>query len=263
MEGVNGIVRNEHVDPACGEYQTCLEWMIAEVNAAAEGATAAGVHQVIVNDSHNHMSNLRPDKLHPSISLVTGPVKPFSMVQDLDENFIGALFLGYHARFGTPKALFDHTFSYNVVQNLQINGVSVGEFGLNAGMAGHYGVPALMVTGDQCVTAEAKALMPDINMVVVKEARSRHAALCYPFSKTIKEIRNVAQISVKEAGAKNGLRFETPLKLSVTFLKTEMADAASIMPGTERTDNFSVTAVLENYIDLYNTFLTLYRLSRI
>jgi D-amino peptidase len=263
MEGVNGVVLKEHVDPACKEYELARQWMVAEVNAAVEGAIAAGAREVVVNDSHNNMANLPVDKMHPLTHVVSGPGKPFSMVQDLDGSFAAAFFVGYHARFGTPGAIHDHIFAYSSYESVWINGQQVGELGLNAGMAGHYGVPTVLVTGDTALCEEARALNPSLHTVAVKEGRARHAAHCYPFHQTLMTIREQSEKAVKGCKTIPPIAFAPPLTLRVRFQKAEMAEFASLLPDSRRIDAFSVECDAADYLELYRRFLAFTRLGRL
>lgn len=262
MEGVNGVVLKEHVDPSAREYQAARQWMTAEVNAAIEGAVAGGATEVVVNDSHGNMANMLLDQLHPRAQLVSGPGKPFSMVQDLDDSYAGAFFTGYHANFGTPQAVLDHIFAYSIIESVHINGQLVGELGLNAGMAGSFGVPTLLVTGDKALAGEAKTLMPWVLAVAVKEGRGRLCAHCYPFQETLKAIKEQAERAVRERANAKPLVFKAPLVLQVRFPKVEMADAASLLPGVERIETKVLRYKTETYPELYRGFLALFRLAR-
>jgi len=262
LEGVNGVVLKEHVDPGKKEYDLARQWMLDEVNAAIDGAVQGGADQIVVNDSHNVMANLPIDRLHSPASLITGPSKPFSMVQDLDYTFDAVIFLGYHAKFGTPQAVHDHIFSYTYIREVRVNDVSVGEIGLNAGMAGFYGVPVAMITGDRATVQEAQSLMPDIESVIVKEGRGRYAAFCYPFEETTAKIKQTAQNAVEKASEKNIFRFEEPLTLAVSFRTVEFADKAAFLPRTSRPDPFTLQYHPADYRELYQAFLAMYRLAR-
>lgn len=262
MEGVNGVVLREHVDPATREYEMARGWMVAEVNAAIEGAVAGGATEVIVNDSHNNMANLPVDRLHPVARLVSGPGKPFSMMQEIDGSCAGAFFLGYHAAFGTPLAILEHTWAYSYVEAIRINGVHVGEFGLNAGLAGYYGVPALLVTGDCALVTEARALLPGVAAVAVKEGRGRNCAVCEPYQTSLGAIRREAEAAVRTISSHQPLRFAPPLTLEYAFPKVEMAEAAMLLPGAERSGGRSVLCHPDDYPGLYRHFLALFRLAR-
>jgi D-amino peptidase len=262
MEGVNGVVLKEHVDPQAKEYALAREWMVQEVNAAVEGAVAAGATEVVVNDSHNNMTNLPVDRLHPQARLGTGTMKPYSMVQELDDTFAAAFFIGYHAKYGTANAIHDHIFAYSMFEQVLINDRPVGEFGLNAGLAGFYHVPAVLVSGDQAIAEEAKKLVPPIHAVIVKEGRGRYSALCQPFQLSLANIRTAAELATRQAAAIKPLRFDEPLQLTVTYQRAESADLGALLPDSDRLDSRTLTCSASTFPELYRKFLALFRLAR-
>lgn len=255
MEGINGVVSGEQTSPGQRGYDDACDWMVREINAAIEGAVDAGVRDIIVNDSHNTMINIKLTKLHSSASLITGSNKPLSMVQGLDESFDGAFFIGYHAKMGTPSAVLDHTFSYSIIRDVKINDVSVGEFGLNAGFAGHHGVRCALVTGDTKLIAEAKNLVPEIESVAVKTGQSRNSAHCYPFSETLEEIRVMSRRAIDYLYQKNIFSFSVPLQLKIEFSKAEMADRVEQLDEFQRIDTYTVVSNQSDYPTLYRHFL--------
>ncbi len=155
MEGTCGVTSWVQVTPpeyggeptATVEYERARLRLTREVNAAVEGALAGGAEEVIVNESHDGMRNLIAEELHPSIRFITGNDKELGMVQGIQEEGVGALFFtGYHAKAGTPNAPLAHTWT-GYVNDVRIDGRSTGEFGINALVAGHFGVPVTLVTG--------------------------------------------------------------------------------------------------------------------
>src|SRR5690625_3541862 len=154
MEGVAGVVSWSQVTPGQPEDPAAREWMIEAANAAVEGALEAGATEVIVNDSHNGMRNLLLHQLHPHARLISGGLKDNAMMAGIDNTFSAAMFVGYHGR-GGGEGVLAHTWSSSVI-GTRLNGVEVGEWGLNAMMAGEFGVPIVMVSGDDCVAKEVK-----------------------------------------------------------------------------------------------------------
>src|SRR3989441_7760978 len=171
MEGICGVVREIETDPIKGgeAYQQSRHLMTQEANAAIEGCVKAGATDILIADSHWNFDNLIPEELHEAATLLRGTPRGFSMVEALDASADAALFIGYHARAGTPRAILDHTYS-GTVAAVRVNGTEVGETGINAFLAGHHGVPVVLVTGDRALTAEAKALLPNVHTVAVKDA---------------------------------------------------------------------------------------------
>jgi D-amino peptidase len=180
MEGIAGVAHEDQTDPIeprhAGEYNRFRRLMTNEANAAVLGALDAGAAAVLVNDSHWLMRNLLAEELHPAAELLSGGPKRLSMVEGVDGGFDAALFIGYHARAGTRHATIDHTYTSRVYE-ARLNGQPVGELGLNAAMAGLHGVPVALVSGDQALADEARALLGgDVETVVGKEAVGRFAA---------------------------------------------------------------------------------------
>ena len=139
MEGTSGVVHSDQTDPAHPEYQPARRLMLAEVNAAIEGALAGGATEILVNDSHWDMRNLAIDQLHPAATLLSGTPKPYSMMTGIDASFDLVFFTGYHARAGSALANVDHTYNdFKTVQGVWLNGVKIGEYGLNAALAGYF-----------------------------------------------------------------------------------------------------------------------------
>ena len=135
--------------------------MLADLLAALDGCRAAGADEIVVCDAHNDGGNLDPDAMPAGVTLMSGSPTPGSMMEGIGPGFDAALFVGYHARAGTPGAVLEHTWTYRVF-GVSVGGVELGEFGLGAMLAGHFGVPAVYVSGDDKVAAEARALVPGV-----------------------------------------------------------------------------------------------------
>jgi D-amino peptidase len=264
MEGITGVVNWDQVDPAHPEYPRFRRLMTGDVNAAIRGALAAGADEVVVSDGHAMSNNILIEELEHEARLNTGGPSPFSMVQGVDQGVDGVLLVGYHARAGTPNAILDHTWSSSTVYNLWLNDILVGEFGLNSAVCGHFNVPVLMVSGDQSVCAEARALLGDIRTIIVKQASGRMAAECLPPHHTQVAICEAAAEAVRglaEGRAPAPLRLENPVQVRVEWLSSEMADKAALFPGSRRSGR-CVEASAADMPAAYSLFRTLVALAR-
>ncbi len=252
MEGICGVVSSEHTARNGREHDRARIWMTEEVNAAAQGALDAGADEVIVNDSHGTMANIILEALHPSAQLITGSPKRYSMVEGLDDSCDAAVFIGYHAMAGTGGVLC-HTYE-ETVEYVKLNEMEVGETGLNAGVAGYYGVPLVCVSGDDVLCDEASQLIPGIHTVKVKTALSRNAALCMP----LKSVHELITSSVREALDHRAdiepLVFTTPVLLEVRFADPRYADVASSIPGVKRIDPKTYTYMCDDYLIAFDVF---------
>jgi len=140
MEGISGIVGDDQTGAGGAEYGRSRKLMAEDANAAIRGAFEGGATEVVVNDSHGSQRNLMPEDLDPRARLISHSFKRHGMVEGLDETFDAVIFIGYHAKADSPRGLFAHTGS-GVVKDVQVNGRSAGEGGLNTLMAQWYGVP--------------------------------------------------------------------------------------------------------------------------
>ena len=173
MEGISGIVGDDQTSAGQPEYSRSRKLMAEDANAAIRGAFAGGATEVVVNDSHGSQRNLLPEDLDPRARLISHSFKRHGMVEGLDETFDAVIFVGYHAKADSPRGLFAHTGS-GVVKDVQVNGRSAGEGGLNTLMAQWFGVPVVMITGDDVAVEQQKEWTPNVRGVV-GEARDQHA----------------------------------------------------------------------------------------
>jgi D-amino peptidase len=234
MEGITGVTCWDDVDSGKPSYERFRKVMTAEVNAAAEGAVEAGAARVLVNDSHGDMRNVLIESLHPKAELISGDPKPLGMMCGVDSGVDLAFLIGYHARAGTPNAILDHTWSSSRVYSLALNGQVVGETGLNAALAGHFGVPVGLLSGDQAVTAEARSLLGDhLRVVTVKKSFSRQAAQSLPLEETEAHIRAAAKAAVAGPNPEPFV-LSSPVTIAIEFVTSLNADGAASLPGARR-----------------------------
>jgi D-amino peptidase len=260
MEGITGLVDNTFIDSNQYNYTRGQHMMTGEANHVIGTAFAEGCKEVIVNDSHSKMNNLIIEKLHPETQLITGDVKPFSMVQGLDSSFMGAAFLGYHTR-AARKGVLSHTMIF-AVRNMYINDTAIGELGFNAYVAGHYGVPILLVAGDDETALEAEELIPGVTTAIVKKRISRTAAM----SLTPQKSGELLQQKTKEALAnRSKVKPLVPPKnpvLSIEFANYGQAEWAHLMPGTTIDPNSPiVTFQAKNILEAYQAMLVMTELA--
>jgi D-amino peptidase len=247
MEGVSGVVHWDQVDSKHPEYGRFRQIMTDDVNAAVRGATAAGAEEIIVADGHGSGRNILIEKLDLHAQLCSGTPSPLSMLQGIDSSVDGVLFVGYHAKIGTPNAILEHTWSDERVANLWLKDAhqqeftTIGEIGLNAAVCGQFGVPVLMISGDHAACNEAIALLGDIDTAVVKWASSRMAARCLPPEKAHQRIQQAAfqAITRLKSSLNTSVKLKTltlspPITFAIDFVQSEMADKAALIPGARR-----------------------------
>lgn len=247
MEGITGVLNWDHVDPTHSEYSRFRKIMTEDVNAAISGAFNGGATEVLVADGHSHGTNIIIENLDPRAKLNGSNTSPFAMMQGIDRTIDGVIFVGYHARMGSENAICDHTWSSSTVANLWLNNILVGEYGLNGALAGYFGVPVIMLTGDQTACAQAKELLGPIETAVVKVASGRYSAECLPPKISFKLISDCAERAVENLRSVNKPKpfiLKSPVQVSVGFINSHQADSATKLPGASRNSNrVSIEAV--------------------
>ena len=237
MEGITGVVNWDQVTPGHAEYARFRRLMTGDVNAAARGAFEAGADEVIVSDGHWNNTNILLEELDARARLYHGSPSPLSMMDGIETEVDGVFFIGYHARAGSQNAILDHTWSSSRVANLWINNVLVGEYGLNAAVAGYYGVPVLMISGDQTACAQAVELLGPLETAVVKQARGRFAAECLTPPEAQEQIALSARRAVErlvEGDSPDPYVVDTPVAMTIEFISSDQADRAARLPGSRR-----------------------------
>lgn len=265
MEGIAGVVHEDQtnpIDPRCaGEYGRFRALMTAEANAAIEGAIAGGATAVLVNDSHWLMRNILAEQLHPAAQLVSGGPKTWSMMEGIESGHDAAFFIGYHAKAGTQNAILDHTYTDRIL-DVRVNGTSMGELGLNATLAGSYGVPVALVSGDQALAAEAQQLLGQtVTAVIVKTALSRNGARSLSPPEACNRIRQAAEKAVRSLGNARPFLPKAPYALEVDFRVTVEADLAQMAPGVTRTGPRTVAYQHHDFREVFRGFRTMFNLS--
>ena len=268
MEGLAGVAHPQQVafgrDVDRVDYDRSRGLMAAEANAAIDAAFAAGAREVVVNDSHWQMRNLRAEDLDPRARLVIGD-KPLSMTQGVGEGpdgaFDAAAFIGYHAGAGHPTGVIAHTYSSATVMDVRVGGVSHNEAALNAIRLGHHGVPVALVSGDDALAGEVEALLPWAERVVVKRG------LGYSLADSLSPARAADAIGEgmrRALGRLNDMRpYEPtlPLEGEIDFRLPIQADYAAVVPGTVRIGGRTVRFDGPDGDAFYRTFLALTRLA--
>jgi len=250
IEGICGVVDLDHTRRDGKDYTQARLLMTREVNEAARGAFEGGASHVLINDSHGSMINLILDELDERITLISGSPKPLSMIQGIEE-CDAAFFIGYHAPAGTIDAVMDHTYHGRVVYGLQVNGRKMGELDMNAALAGYYGVPVILVSGDKKTTEKAQELLKSVETVVSKEGIGRFAAWSRHPSKVREEIRKKARFAVETVHRFIPFQMDPPYELQIDFLQSHMADRVDLIPEIDRTSARSVTYCSEDFSKLY------------
>lgn len=249
MEGITGVAIGKHCNPAEPEYQRFRRLMTRDVNAAIAGAAEAGATEFLVVDSHGPMTNIMIEDLDPRAELISGSNKHFCQMEGIETGFDGAFFLGYHAREGGDDGVINHTLMGIAVTRILCNGREVGETGINAGLAGHFGVPVALISGDNVTAAEARDLLGDVETAIVKQAINRHTARLLSVETAQGLIRERAGEAVRrlKAGQFKPHTVAGPVTFTIEFKTTDSAHMVCLFPCVERLGPKTVSVTGADY----------------
>jgi len=248
MEGIAGLSAMD--DPAGPRLMT------EEVNAAIAGAFAAGATRVLVNDAHGSHANLLVERLDSRAVLQRGNLKPYGMMEGLDDTYSAVLLIGVHAKAGVPGAYAAHTGSGRVA-DLRVNDVSVGEAGMNALYAGWYGVPVAFLSGDSLAIVELRALVSSVHGVTVKTGIWGRAQHSLSPDSARAHIKVGVQAALRDPGRPlpRAERYEVEME----YTSAIYADIAEGIPGVERVGATTVRFTVQEYPEAYRMIRVLYK----
>jgi D-amino peptidase len=263
MEGTAGVVDWAQCVGDGPEAMAGRRLLLGEVNAAIDGAAAAGATEFLVNDGHSVMRNLAPDDLHGEATLISGWHRPTDMMEGIDDSFDAAFLVSYHGSMGAELGNLSHSFNPRAVAETRLNGTVVGESVINSLVAAHYGVPVVLVTGDQSGCAETVDMLPDITTAVVKNSITRSAAASLHPRRACAVIRDAAERSLKTLDRVEPRPFATPSTLEVHWRTPDMAEMATWVRGIVRTGPRTTEISDSDLLSLYHRFIAAITLTRV
>ena len=250
MEGIGGVVTSEQLGPTGFEYAKFREYMTAEALAAIAGAREAGATEFVVADAHGNMQNLLIDRFPAGVTIIRGSPRPLMMMEGIDSTFSAAMFIGYHSATTNPQGVRAHTISSATFAAVRLNGQPMSESGINAIIAGSFGVPIVMVSGDDQAVGEVQKLTGNVEGAVVKRAISFHAAAVMTPEASQALIRAKAKAAVLRLKEFKAMAARGPFQLELTYKSYTPAEMMSYLPGTERVDAHTIRFRAASIVDI-------------
>jgi D-amino peptidase len=261
MEGTAAVASWTQVDPKnTTEYPYYRKLMSLEVRAAIDGARAAGVTEVLVNDSHSSMRNVLWEELPPDVRMIYGNRKPLSMTQGADGRFAAAFFTGYHAAIGVADGVLAHTYAPDTVYEVRVNGIACSEALLNAAVLGLENVPVALVTGDSVTCASVRAHLPWIATAVVKDAIGQYAVDSVSPARARDIIRAAASDAIANLERMRPFTFAAPIELEIDLTGTQNADFVALKARHQRIAGRTVRFVHDDFGVVFRAFHAAFRL---
>lgn len=241
MEGISSAVSSDQMSPEGFEYAGFRKLMTAEVNAAIEGALEAGATKITVADSHGNGLSLLPDELNPKARLIRSWPRPLGMMQGVEGGFDAAMFIGYHASANTADAVRAHTIAGARYFAVRLNGQHASEGLFNAAIAGHYGVPVVLISGDETAIAEVqRTVSAGITGVAVKRAIGNSSADSLSPQAAREQIRQASRAALTRVSSFRPFVLDKPVRVEVAFKNILNAQLLAYLPMFERVEGATI-----------------------
>jgi D-amino peptidase len=260
MEGVVATMSGDHLGAGGFEYQAARRWQTQEVLAAIDAARQSGVTEILISDSHGNGENLLVDLLPEDVMLVRSWPRPLSMMEGIDSTFDAAILLGYHASTLNPDGVRAHTMSSGRLAGIWLNERPMPEAGISAAIAGHFGVPVIMISGDDAAVAEARDVIGDIEGAVLKWNISFESAKTMMPAAAYELIGETVRLALDRLDDFQPFVLPRPITLDVRFKNYRPSQVLAYLPVVERTDSHSIRYVGADMIEVsyFLEFLTTY-----
>jgi D-amino peptidase len=283
-EGVSGVVSQElQAKPGAPEYERMRTYFMSDLNAAVEGAHRAGAGEIVVYDMHYFGLNALLEELHPEARLVMGKPPKTTARAGIDESFDAFIMIGFHAMAETGGGVLPHTYDLSM-KSLRLNGILMGEIGMEAAMAGTCNVPVVMVSGDEEALNEATELLGDIETACVKYGvganragsgadsgkkgdqagqewfcPTTQTALCLPLSKTKTIIQRKVMGALGRIGDFKPYTVRAPYTVEIEFFEEASAMKAASLAGVVKKGPRLVELAGRDLIALWERFICEYQ----
>jgi len=252
MEGISGLINWDETSQGGPDYPLFRRLMTEEANAAIAGALDAGATEIVVRDAHDSARNILPDELREEARLIREWNGPLSMMEGIDTTFDAVVFIGNHARAGTPNAVLKHTMSLSLFDVI-LNGVRLPEAAWNAAIAGYFDVPVVFLSGDSAVCKQIQEIIGPIETAAVKDGMGPAASMIHP-RKAREMIKKGVAAGLRNLKAYKPYKPSAPYKLEIVFTDENLARRASLIPGVDRTGERSVAFNSGDFMEIIKYF---------
>ena len=254
IEGISAVTSWRELKKDAQDLERVRRLATQEVNAAIHGIRQSGksIGEITVCDAHASGENLFVEELASGVSVVKGTPRLYYMMHGISDQYDVVFFIGYHAMAGTRYGGMEHTYSSASIYNIKINDEYVGESEINAALAGHYGVPLGLVTGDNLLIAEIRKFFgQNIETIITKKGISRFAAQCRHPEDVQREIEHKATRAIQKIAKLKIFRFKAPIRAEIALASTLITDMVELIPGVKRTSGRQVTFRTKDILEFY------------
>jgi len=256
MEGVATVSHDYQVDNANAEFPRIRQLMTDEVKAAVSGAKDGGADEILICDAHDSGRNIYVEQLDHDVEIIQGSAYELGMMAGISKKFDASLQVGYHSMRHTHAGILGHTYTYDVAE-LKLNGITVGESGLSAALAGHFGVPTVFVSGDSHAVTQARKLVKNIVGVPTKTGVGLYGAHSLTPKRACEHIRKGVKEALEKSDMIRPFIVKRPVLMQVEFERPLMAQYASRIPLTKRVDIRTVSFKAKDILEAFDVFIVM------
>jgi D-amino peptidase len=249
LEGITGIDNIDMMSREHARHHEALENLMLDLNAAVDGAFAGGADHVTVLDSHGGGGNFILEMLDKRAENDTKPNKKWWGI--MDESYDATFFIGAHAMAGTINGFLDHTQSSQSWFNYSVNKRKMGEIAQWAMVSGAFGVPPVMVSGDEAACVEARQFFYPVETAIVKTGVGRNRAILVDPDEARIRIRDAARKSISIVKDAQPFVPAKPMEIILEFTRADYCDNTASHKGVERLDARTVRKVTDNALELF------------
>lgn len=256
LEGVDGIFDSELqcIPLQSPRFEESRKLLTGEVNAAVDGLFEGGATDVVVWDGHDSGRTLSTLDLNPRARLLGG--RPVSPTLELDSSYAAVVFIGQHAMAGAERGILSHSYSSEGIQNIWVNNKPVGEIGGRVMLAGTFGIPVIMLSGDTAACREIHDLVPNAACAEVKSGVSRNAGFSLAHPAACALIHSTAREAMQRLAEVKPYVLAGPVEVKVEFATTathQYRASEGVQQLNERTWSFRGKDVVDAWLK-YSSF---------
>jgi D-amino peptidase len=253
IEGISGIDNVRQIHYGSREFEEGRLYTTEDVNATVRGLRTAGATEIRIADSHGSggpNKNIIPEKLERDVKLFQEGSVYKRLKEAADKSISAAVFIGFHAMADTKDGFLRHTITLD--PRIRMNNKPVGETAIDAYALAEYGIPVIMVTGDQALVREASTSLPGIEVVQVKHSLDCKTTNCLPLSEARRLIEATAERALSRIDEFRPVQIAKPIATDVSFLKKEQTNLCENIPRAKRNGEKTISYIAEDWAEAYS-----------
>jgi D-amino peptidase len=241
IEGIAGVASRENLAPGRFEYEQARDWMTDAVVASCETLRELGATEIVVSDSHGNGQNIRFERMPAYVRLVRSWPRPLGMMQGIETgHFDAALLVGYHAGSANIAGTLSHSISGEFIHEIRLNGAPVPEAVISGALAGHFGVPVILVAGDDVAIEETRVSLGDVATACLKTSLGFLSTNSLSPAAADQVLRDAVREACGRIGQYRPYILAGEIALEIRLRNRFMAEWLSYLPDVARLDAFTI-----------------------